>query len=205
VIIVVPEYRLAPEHVYPAALDDCSEVLEWVRSSDVDSRAKDRQLILAGVSAGAALAAGLVLRNRYERIAGLMLLFPVLDDRIGYDSKVHFNSTAVWDSESDALMWKLYLGAHQADEYSAPARSENLGGFPPTYIQVAEFDPLRDEGIAFATRLIASDVAVDLHLWSGTCHVFDQMVPTAKISSRSVDDQIRFIESALEADAAKSR
>jgi acetyl esterase/lipase len=203
-IVVVPEYRLAPEHVYPAALNDCSEVLDWVRSSDLNSRAEVRQLILAGVSAGAALAAGLVLRHRSERIAGLMLLCPVLDDRSDYESKIRFNSTAVWDSESDALMWKLYLGSRQADEFSAPARAQSLKGFPPTYIQVAEFDPLRDEGIAFATRLLAADVSVDLHLWSGTCHVFDQMVPSAKISSRSVDDQIRFIESALQADSAKS-
>lgn len=200
VVVVMPEYRRAPEHTYPAALDDCSVVLDWIRvdgARGVDAT-DERLLVLGGASAGGALAASLVLRHRADvPIAGLMLLCPVLDDRDGYASRSRFADTPVWDAPSNQLMWNLYLAGAQPDEFTSPARSTDLSTFPPTYIQVAELDPLRDEALVFAHRLLEAEVSVDLRVWARTCHVFDQAVPLAPVSRRSVDDQIAFVRSLL--------
>lgn len=193
-IVVTPEYRLAPEHPYPAALDDALAVLEWMRTdlAEIDGE----RLAIGGVSAGGALAAGLALRlNDADalRPRALLLLFPALDDRLVSHSSLAFTDSPVWDAANTREMWSLYLRGVSADGYAAPARATALSGLPPTYVLAAEFDPLRDEGVEFASRLIAADVPVDLRVWSGAYHVFDQLAPESGLARASVGDQVQFL------------
>lgn len=190
--VVSPEYGLAPELPYPAALDDCASALAWA----AEELGTDVPVVVGGVSAGAALAAGLGLRVRDlggPVIAALLLLFPVLDDRLATTSMRRYTDTPVWDAGNSALMWRDYLGGGPADAYAAPARAGSLDGLPPTYLAIAEVDPLRDEALDFARRLLDDEVTVDVRLWASTVHVFDQLVPDAPVSERSIADQVAFL------------
>jgi acetyl esterase len=84
-----------------------------------------------------------------------------------------------------AASWKHYLGAAPASPYAAPARASDLSGLPPAYITCAEFDPNRDEAIAYAQRLLEADVPVELHQWHGTFHG-SQAILSAEVSQRQI-------------------
>lgn len=194
-VVVSPEYRLAPEYAYPAALDDALATLDWMRDP---ARAIDPDRVgIGGVSAGGALAAGAVLNLRDKgeaRLRAMMLLFPALDDRLLSKSVIELTDSPVWDAANTREMWALYLRGSQADQYAAPARATRLGGIPPSYVLVAGRDPLRDEALDFAKRLVEADIPVDVRLWSGAFHVFDQLAPEATIARRALDDQILFLK-----------
>lgn len=192
--IVCPEYRLAPEHAYPAALEDVLATLEWMRNPALGIDA-DR-IGVGGVSAGGALAAGAVLKLRdtgREVPNVLVLLFPVLDDRLESNSVLTFTDSPVWDAANSREMWNHYLRGTVADEYAAPARAAGLAGLPPSYVLAADYDPLRDEALEFARRMVADGVPVDLRLWSGAFHVFDQLAPEATLARQAVNDQLHFL------------
>lgn len=196
--VVCPEYRLAPEHAYPAALDDVLATLEWMRTTSlgIDST----QVGIGGVSAGGALAAGAVLKLRdtgREVPKVLMLLFPVLDDRLNSKSVLTFTDSPVWDAANSRDMWNHYLRGADVDEYAAPARAGELAGLPPSYVLAADYDPLRDEALDFARRMVADDVSVDLRLWSGAFHVFDQLAPETNLARQALDDQLNFLRRCL--------
>ncbi|MGO1315712.1 alpha/beta hydrolase [Microbacterium sp.] len=193
-VVVSPEYRLAPEHPYPAAFDDALAALDWMSTGR--EHIDPGRLAIGGVSAGGALAAGSALRVRDEgtvRLRALLLLFPALDDRVESRSSLEFTDSPVWDAANTREMWSLYLRGASVDSYAAPARATALSGLPPTYVLTAECDPLRDEGVEFARRLIAADVSADLRVWSGAFHVFDQLAPESALAKASVGDQVQFI------------
>lgn len=199
-VVVSVAYRLAPEAPYPAALLDCVAALEWIHEHANALGVDPARIAVGGVSAGGGLAAALtlLLRDRGGPMpCAQLLLFPVLDDRMATRSMQAFNMTPVWDNRNSALMWSHYLAGQEADEYAAPARAARLDGLPETYLLTAELDPLRDEALAFAGRLLAAGVSVDLRLWAGAYHVFDQLLPDAAISKSSLEDQVRFIRTAL--------
>lgn len=193
-VVVCPEYRLAPEHPYPAAIEDAIATLDWMgepaRGIDVD------RVAVGGVSAGGALAAGVALKLRdtaRDVPRALLLLFPALDDRLESRSAVEFTDSPVWDAANTREMWSLYLRGAEGDPYAAPARADVLTGLPPSYVLVAGCDPLRDEAVDFARRLAGADVPVDLRLWSGAFHVFDQLVPESALASAALSDQLHFL------------
>jgi acetyl esterase/lipase len=97
------------------------------------------------------------------------------------------------DGSSIAWLWNAYLGEDRSDvsPYAAPARAEELAGLPATYLMTAELDPLRDEGIEYATRLLHAGVSVELHQFAGAFHGFD-LLPTA-ISRRAADEQVNWL------------
>lgn len=195
-VVISPAYRLAPEHSYPHGLLDCYAVLEWIAGHADALHISTQKLVVAGVSAGGALAAALSLMVRDRggpSIRAQMLLYPVLDDRMATVSMLRFIDTPVWDAANSQKMWRLYLGNSNPDAYAAPARAESLRGLPPTYLLIAEIDPLRDEALEFGARLLSADVPVDIRLWAGGYHVFDQLLPDAKLSALSLADQISFI------------
>jgi len=150
---------------------------------------------VGGVSAGGGLAAAVALMARDRGgpfVAFQMLMFPVLDDRMETTSMT-FVDTPLFDGPAAARMWSTYLDANRSaiSPYAAPARADDLRGLPPTYLATGEFDPLRDEGIAYAVRLLAADVSVELHNFAGTFHTFD-VFPTA-ISTRAANEQVEWL------------
>jgi acetyl esterase len=186
--VVSVDYRLAPEHPYPAALDDAVAVLNWVATSATELNVDAARLAVAGSSAGATLAACLAQRasskprkSRKSRgllppVAFQLLHQPVLDDR-ATASKAEFRTSPAFDGEAADLMWGYYLGGNAVSADIAPARRGRLDGLPPALITCAEIDPFRDEAIEYAKRLLEAGVSTELHVFSGTCHGFDSLLP----------------------------
>jgi acetyl esterase/lipase len=190
-IVVSVDYRLAPEHPYPAGLQDCYAALRWMEQNAEGLGIDADRIAVAGSSAGGALAAGVTLlaRDRHgPHLCFQMLNQPVLDDRLETPSMTEFVDTPVWNRPSAALSWRYYLGESRRetpDHYAAPGRADDLSGLPPAYVALAQFDPLRDEGIAYAARLLRSSVATEFHVFPGTFHGSEQ-VETAEVSQRHV-------------------
>jgi acetyl esterase len=189
--IVSVDYRLAPEHPYPAALDDAAAVLRWMWATAADLGVDAGQLAVAGNSAGAALAAGLAQRcaeDELPAIVGTLLHQPVLDDR-PTASKAEFLTTPAFDGTAAGLMWRHYLGDSAPTAESVPARHHRLIGAASTFITCSELDPLRDEAVEYARQLMRCGARTDLHLFGGTCHGFDSLVPDWAVSEALFDMQ----------------
>jgi acetyl esterase len=205
-VVVSVEYRLAPEHRFPAGLDDCFTALSWT-ASHADEIGVDRSRVaVGGESAGGALAAGVTLMARDRGgpdIAFQLLLYPVLDDRMGTASMDACASAPVWDTAKCRIMWRHYLGDHggahvdDVSPYAAPARASNLAGLPPAYVSVCEGDPLRDEGIAYASRLLHAGVTTELHVFPRTFHGFDLVGMTTAVGKRALEEQLSALRRAL--------
>ena len=200
VTIVSVDYRLAPEHPFPAGLDDCWTVLTWLVENAVSLGVDPARIGVGGASAGGALAAGLALRCRDEglTIAAQMLIYPVLDDRCATASMAIFDECDPWSGRRNRQMWPLYLGHEgEAPVYAAPARAQDLTGLPATYLMSCEEDPLRDEELAYAQRLLDAGVGVELHHYPGTYHAFDVIAPDAAVSRRAFAEHAGFVQRRL--------
>ena len=155
-------------------------------------------------SAGGGLCAALALLARDRKgphIAFQFLAVPELDDRLTTPSMTAFTDTPLWDRPSAVMSWDCYLGPGRAgsDEvsvYAAPARATDLAGLPPAYVSVMHFDPLRDEGIAYALALLAAGVTVELHLFPGTFHG-SSLIQHAAISQREQTEMVAVLRQAL--------
>ena len=183
VVVVSVEYRLAPEHPYPAGLDDCYAGLQYL-STLVD------RIAVHGQSAGGGLAAATVLKARDlggPAVAFQSLGMPELDDRLETPSMQQFVATPLWSRPQAIKSWEYYLGGKPADAYAAPARAVDLSGLPPAHVTVMELDPLRDEGIDYATRMLQAGVSVELHAYPGTFHG-SSLVVEAAVSKRQAED-----------------
>jgi acetyl esterase/lipase len=173
-VVVSVDYRIAPEHTFPAAPDDCYAVLCWATEElDVDPR----RVVLTGVSAGGALAAAVALMARDRGgppIRLQALVIPVIDDRCETPSIHQFEEGPLFGGRMARGMWDSYLGGGvdrtSTPPYAAPGRAENLAGLPAAFIQVGGLDPLRDEGIDYAQRLMGDGVAVELYCAPGQHH-----------------------------------
>jgi acetyl esterase/lipase len=121
---------------------------------------------------------------------------PELDDRQETWSARQFTATPWMTRDKLAATWRHYLGAAPATPYAAPARAADLSGLPAAYIATAEFDPLRDEAIAYALRLLQAGVPVELHQWPGTFHG-SQAILTAEISQRQITELTAALRRAL--------
>jgi acetyl esterase/lipase len=184
------EYRLAPEHPYPAPVDDSYAALKWVFEHASELGIDAGRIGIGGASAGAGLAAGLALlvRDRAEfSIAFQLLIYPMLDDRQATASSRW--EVPVWSPSANTLGWSAYLGPlYGSDEvpiYAAPARATNLEGLPPTLISVGTLDGFVDEDIEYARRLNHAGVPVELHVYPGGPHGFDSMAPNTRLGSRA--------------------
>lgn len=182
-------YRLAPEHPYPAALDDASAALHWlVRNADGLGLDGSR-VVVEGISAGGGLAAALALRVRDRggpALAGQMLLCPMLDDRNDSASGRQMAGDGSWGRRANATAWRAYLGAQAGcpgvPAHAAPARASDLSGLPPAFLDVGSAETFRDEVVQYASRLWLEGGAAELHVWPGGFHGFDYFEPTAQLS-----------------------
>jgi acetyl esterase/lipase len=187
-VVISVGYRLAPEHPFPAALDDAYAVLAWTVGHAAEIGVDPDRIAVGGHAAGAGLAAAVALRARDQQgppIRYQLLSQPELDDRQETWSARHFTDTPFMTRAKAATSWRHYLGSAPASAYAAPARAEDLSGLPPAYIASAEFDPNRDEAIEYAQRLLQAGVSVDLHQWAGTFHG-SQAITSAEVSQRQI-------------------
>ena len=206
VVVVSVEYRLAPEHPFPAAIEDCYAALVWLHTNASELGVDTTRVAINGGSAGGGLAAclALVARDRGgPAICFQYLGIPELDDRLDTPSMQRFHDTPMWSRPQAERSWEWYLGdAYGSDEvspYAAPARATDVAGLPPAYISTMEFDPLRDEGILYALKLLAAGVTVELHSFPGTFHG-SAMVTRAAVTRREGAERFVVLRRALELD-----
>lgn len=161
---------------------------------------------MGGQSAGGGLAAGTVLKARDEGVVPVAFQFleiPELDDRLATVSMTNFVDTPLWHRPNAILSWKYYLGGSYSGPedpdvsiYAAPSRATDLTGLPPTYLSTMELDPLRDEGIEYALRLLQAGVSVELHSFPGTFHG-SALVATAAVSERGAAEALTALRRGL--------
>ncbi len=201
-VVVSVDYRLAPESPFPAGVEDCYTALGWVAAHARDLGVDGDRIAVGGASAGGALAAAVALMARDRstvQLAFQLLVYPVIDDRMETASMRAFSATPIWNSSSNAQMWDHYLGVKRdyVSNYAAPGRCTDLSDLPPAYVMTAEFDPLRDEGITYAQRLMQAGVPTELHCFGGACHGFDLLAPGIELSRRAVDEQVSTVARVL--------
>ncbi|MFJ8128488.1 alpha/beta hydrolase [Streptomyces hydrogenans] len=173
-----PEYRLAPENPYPAALDDCFDAFAWLRRSAPGLGLDADTIAVGGDSAGGSLAAALCLKLRDLGLAqpvSQVLVYPAVDDTFTAASWTECADAPLLTSENARWFWEQYLGpdhAGEADPYAAPMHAASLRGLPPALVLTAEVDPLRDDAEAYAERLRRDDVEVTLTRYAGVFHGF---------------------------------
>jgi acetyl esterase len=201
-VVVAPDYRLAPEHPFPAGLEDCYATLEWL-AANADELGVDRDRIaVGGESAGGGLAAGVALLARDRQgpaICFQLLEIPELDDRLDTGSMTMFVDTPLWNRPAAELSWKYYLSGDPEKlglQYAAPSRAEDLTRLPPAFVSTCEFDPLRDEGLIYAQRLLAAGVSTEVHHYPGTFHG-SSMVRGAAVTQRMEADKLTALRRAL--------
>ena len=195
-VIATVDYRLAPEHPYPAGVDDCYAALELLAGLDgVDTS----RIAIQGQSAGGALAAAVTLMTRDRggpAICFQVLEIPVLDDRCDTPSMLQHQATPLWSRPQAQASWVHYLGGQEADAYAAPARAEDLTGLPAAYVLTCELDPLRDEGIRYAARLMETGTSVELHNFPGAFHG-TTMAQGSAIADRMTTERIAALKRVL--------
>lgn len=174
-------YRLAPEHRYPAAADDCYHALVWAAANAESLGVDGSRLAVAGDSAGGNLAAAVAIMTRDRAGPALrhqLLIYPVTDNDFSLASYAE-NGSGDYYLSTDGMrwFWDHYLGETSAGNapLAAILNTENLSGLAPATVITAEFDPLRDEGIAYAEKLKAAGVAVDAATAPGMVHGFFSM------------------------------
>jgi acetyl esterase/lipase len=184
--VVSVDYRLAPEHPYPAALNDALSVVNWVTDTAAALGVDANRLAVAGSSAGGALAARLAqcaADGSAPPVVFQLLHQPVLDDRLT-PSREEFDDTPGFDAAAVTLMWAHYVEGESVPAEAAPGRATELAGLPSALITCSELDPLRDEALEYAMRMMHAGVAVELHVFPGTCHGFDSLLPDWEMSQR---------------------
>jgi acetyl esterase/lipase len=189
VVVVSPDYRLAPENRYPAALEDCVAALLWAAEHASELGGDPGRVVLVGASAGGGLAAATSLLNRDEQLVdvlGSMLLFPMLDDRNNSGSARQLAGQGIWRQADNEVGWASYLGPDagtaEVSPYAAPARALDLSGLPPLYVDVASNETFRDEAVAFASGVWAAGGAAELHVWPGGFHGHSALNPGSRLA-----------------------
>jgi acetyl esterase len=177
-LVVSVDYRLAPEHKFPAAIEDCVFATRWVADHATELNGDAARLVIAGDSAGGNIAAATALRLRDEGgppLCGQLLLYPVTD--------YHTPGTPSYEANAEGYgltrdtmkwFWDHYLTdpSEASNPYAAPLRARDLSGLPPALVITAEYDPLRDEGERYAERLLEAGVGTALLRCDGMNHGF---------------------------------
>lgn len=180
-IVVSVDYRLAPEHKFPAALDDCYAATQWVMNNATLINGDPTRVAVGGDSAGGNLAASVALMARDRggpAIIFQLLVYPVTDYYTPGTPSYQQNADGYFLTRDDMVwFWNHYLNgeADAANPYACPLRAASLADLPPALVITAEFDPLRDEGEIYAARLRAYGVAAELVRYDGMIHGFLSM------------------------------
>ncbi len=190
--VVSVDYRLAPEHPFPAAHEDGWEILNWLREGGGGAGMDPTRIGVGGGSAGATLAAGLALRARDEGrglVSFVLLMQPVVDHLCSQPSAQTFTDTLFLRARDLPVSWRAYLGTSPPTErrlgYASPFAAAGFRGVAPTLVIIGAEDPSRDEALALASRMMADDVDVELHFFPGAPHGFE-MVEAAPATQTSL-------------------
>jgi acetyl esterase len=192
-------YRLAPEHKYPAAVEDAIAATRWVSEQASSLGIDAARLVVGGDSAGATLAAVIcqeALRSGGPAIAAQCLICPVLDFEDTSPSREEFAENHLLDRTTLEADLALYLpeGVERGDPRVSPLRAVKFAGLPAAIIHTAEFDPVRDEGNAYAAKLIAAGVAVEHTCHDGMIHNFQALgaiLPQGRLVLHQIGEQVR--------------
>jgi len=203
-VAVAVDYRLPPEHPFPAPVEDCYAGLQWLFAHAGDLGVDSSRIVIGGASAGGGLTAGLALLARDRRevpVAFQLLIYPMIDDRNVSPASYAITDPRVWHRESNRLGWKAYLGrdggGDDVSPYAAAARATNLTNLPPAYIPVGALDLFIDENIEYAQRLIQAGVPTELHVYPGAFHGFDVFAPSAAVSKQFKAERDHVLKRAL--------
>lgn len=190
--IVSVGYRLSPEHKFPAPLDDCFAALRWVADHGRDIGVDPEHLAVGGDSAGGTLAAGVTLRARDEGGPALdlqVLVYPVTNH--GFDTPSYQENGDSYLLTKDLMVWfwdhYLAVASDGGNPLASPLRSEDLSNLPPAVVITGEYDPLRDEGEAYAAKLTEAGVPVTHTRYDGQIHAFWQMPAMFPAAQRAIE------------------
>ncbi|OEY93419.1 lipase [Acinetobacter proteolyticus] len=195
--VIAVDYRLAPEHPYPAPLEDCFDSLCWLSKNATTLEVDVNKIAVAGASAGGGLTAALSLLTRDRqgpKIAFQMPLYPMIDDRHQTYSSTEIQDSRVWNEQSNRNAWAMYLGnilAQQVPSYAAPARADDYAHIPPTYTCVGDQDPFRDETLDYVAALAKAGVPTEFHLYPGCFHGFDGYAPMTGIGQQAIQQYVQ--------------
>jgi acetyl esterase/lipase len=204
IAVVSVDYRCAPKHPFPAALDDCSAALKWVSSHAKQLGVDPKRIAIGGESAGGGLAAALV-QLAHDQLAikpiFQLLIYPMLDDRTALRTDIDDSLNKPWDQKSNRFGWESYLGgqcgAQDVPQYAVPARRADLSGLPPAWIGVGSLDIFHDEDVAYAQRLQACGVACELKVVPGAFHGFDIFNPQLPFVQDFINSQLSALKKAF--------
>ncbi|MDJ0105410.1 alpha/beta hydrolase [Rhodococcus erythropolis] len=198
--MLLVDYRVAPEQTGTGLAEDGFAGLRWLLEHADDLGVDCTRVAVMGDSGGGGIAAGtaILARDRGVSLAKQILIYPMLDDRTT-EPDPRLEDMVAWTYDNNWTCWKAVLGdAFGGDTVSpvvVPARLEDLTGLPSAYIEVAEIDILRDEGIAYAQSLHKAGVSCELHVIPGVLHGYDRMSFAIGVSSRTLADRCRVIAS----------
>ena len=201
--VVSVDWRVAPEHPYPAGLDDASTVWRWLIADGTDPS----RMVIGGASAGAGLAAALCLRLRETGLPqpGLQLLiYPMLDDRSGAPSiqaSADPGHWGLWHLRANEMCWHAYLGSLSGAEVpatAAPARATDLSGLAPAFLAIGDVDAFLDENLAYAGALSRAGVPTELHVYPGVIHGGFGAVPTTPRTAQLLRDVYAALRTAFQ-------
>lgn len=203
-VIASVEYRLAPEHPFPAPLDDCYAALKWLAGSADQFGINTARIAIGGASAGGGLAAGLGLlaRDRAEvDVCYQLLIYPMIDDANVEQAGPGVPDAPLWTRAINLVGWRSYLGQEPGgdgiSQYAAVARAEDVSGLPPTYIGVGTPDLFRDEDIAYAQRLMQAGVPTELHVYADGFHGFDMFAAESDAAQRFTGEYTKLLSRVL--------
>jgi acetyl esterase/lipase len=208
IVVVSVEYRLAPEHPFPAPVNDCYAGLSWLAANASDVGVSAQRIMIGGASAGGGLAACLALVAKERggpEIAFQFLVYPMLDDRNQTPSSHAVTDLRFWNRSANEAGWNAYLagqaGADSIPAIAAAARANDLSGLPPAYINVGSLDLFVDEDTIYANALRDAGVAVELHVYPGAFHASNKLVAHSELSMRWAADEVAALKRAAAATA----
>jgi len=201
-VVVSVDYRLAPEHKFPAAPDDCYAATRWVSEHATELGVDPNRLAVGGDSAGGNLAAVVALMARDQngpRVAYQLLIYPVTNHDFATTSYVANAEGYLLTRGAMIWFWNHYLAtpADGGQPYASPLRAPRLNDLPPARVIVAGFDPLCDEGEAYAARLNDAGVPTDLRRYDGLIHGFFTRAGQIAAARRAVEETAGALRAAL--------
>jgi acetyl esterase len=201
-VVVSVDYRLAPEARYPAAAEDCYAATKWVAENAHALGVDPARIGIGGDSAGGNLAAVVALMARDRSGPALrhqLLIYPVTDADFGRASYRENAEGFLLTTKAMEWFWGHYVPepARRREAYAAPLRAQDVSGLPPAFVLTAEYDPLRDEGEAYAERLRQAGVPTRLQRYAGAIHGFFAMGLLSAVARTAIDDAAAEAKQAL--------